>query len=166
MRALVNLALFQAGWFASVLAASRGLPWIGVGAVAAIVCLHLLGLGKRREIRLVAACAAVGLAIDTVFLQTGIVSYASPTRPSWLAPAWIVAMWANFAITLEHSLAWLARRPVVSGVLGAVAGPAAYWGASGLGAVQLPIPFLSTLVLAAVWGASVPALLRLGEPAR
>ncbi len=158
MNAMVNVVLFQLGWFASVWGAAKQLPWLGVSVVAIVVSLHLAFRGKPNEVSLIAASAVMGVAFDTVFLHTGIVVYQASTAPEWLAPWWIVAMWANFAITLRHSVAWLSGRWVATAVLGALGGPLAYWGASNLGAVRLPSPPLAAAVLAASWGAAVSAL--------
>jgi len=47
MRLALNVLLFQAGWFACVLGAAQGLPWIGLLAAVAIVA----GTSPRRPAR-------------------------------------------------------------------------------------------------------------------
>jgi len=39
IRAIVNLTAFQIGWFAAVLGAGRGMPWLGV-VVVPLVCVR------------------------------------------------------------------------------------------------------------------------------
>ncbi len=156
---IVNFLLFQLGWFASVLLAARHVPWAGVLVVGVLIVVHLATKGTRREFLLIVAAVAMGAVADSFLLHAGLVDYASPTPPEWLAPAWILAMWANFAVTLRHSLGWLSGRWALAGILGAVAGPAAYWGAASLGAAQLTSPVLASCALALVWGVALPALL-------
>lgn len=166
MSSLANYLLFQLGWFASVLAAARETPWLGVLAVISIVALHLATRGTPRELLLIGSSAFLGIAVDSFLMHTGIVTYMSRTPPQWLAPAWILAMWANLAITLRHSLSWLGNRPALAAVLGIIAGPLAYWGASGLGAAELAWPVVGSAVLALVWGLALPALFWVSEKLR
>lgn len=160
---ILNFLLFQLGWFASVLSAARQTPWLGVLTVSICVIVHFATKGSRGEVVLVVTSALMGALADTLLLDTGLVVYASQTPFEWLAPAWIVAMWANFAITLRHCLAWLSGRWALATILGAVAGPMAYWGAARLGAVEVVHPVSASFVLAMVWGAAVPALLRISQ---
>jgi hypothetical protein len=71
----------------------------------------------------------------------------------------MVALWMNLAATLRHSLSWLCGRPVLALVMGAVAGPLAYWGGARLGAVELGAPLGSSLAAIAVeWALALPLL--------
>ncbi len=53
-RTLVNFVAFQAGWFACVLSAANGRPWLGVLVVGLIVALHLR-TARRAQSRTAAA---------------------------------------------------------------------------------------------------------------
>jgi hypothetical protein len=79
-----------------------------------------------------------------------------------LAPVWMVALWTSFALTLNHSLAFLQARPMLSTLLGAVGAPLAYWAAGrGWDAVQFPLgvaPMLATTAI--VWALLMPLLSR------
>lgn len=163
---IVNILLFQLGWFASVIGASQHAPWLGVLAVAFLLIVHLATRGTPGELRLVVASALMGVLVDSLLLHTGLFSYASRTYPDGLAPAWIVAMWANFSMTLRHSLAWLSHRRGLAATLGALFGPLAYWGAASLGAVQIAWPMVSMVVLAFAWGTALPTLFWLSEKFR
>lgn len=163
---ILNFVLFQLGWLASVLGAARGMPWLGVVVVATIVTVHLLRRGTPREPWLVGASALAGGVIDSSLASTGVVVYASPVPWPGLAPIWIVAMWANFAITIRHAMAWLAPMPWLAAGLGAVFGPLAYWGAFGLGAASFPSSSTAMAALAVVWGASLPILFELSRRLR
>jgi hypothetical protein len=73
----------------------------------------------------------------------------------------MVALWANFAATLNVSLGALRARPWLAALLGGLGGPLAYWGGAGLGAMRLVEPLPALLVLAAGWAALTPLLFRL-----
>lgn len=155
---MINFVMFQLGWFASVLGAAREMPWLGVSIVGLVVIVHLATRGTPGELALIGTTALVGAVVDTWLLQSGLVTYEGRNAPQWLAPAWIIGMWANFAITLRHSLAWLSGRWGLATLLGAAGGPLAYWGAASLGAVSFSAPLAAGAVLSAAWAVAVPAL--------
>ncbi|MGB7931118.1 MAG: DUF2878 domain-containing protein, partial [Gammaproteobacteria bacterium] len=74
---------------------------------------------------------------------------------------WIVAMWVLFASTLNVSLRWLRGRWMLATLLGAVAGPLAYYAGAKLGGVVITEPLPAFTALAAGWAAFVPLLIRL-----
>jgi hypothetical protein len=78
-----------------------------------------------------------------------------------------LAIWAAFALTVNHSLMFLQRRPLLAMLLGAIGGPLAYTGAARLGAVAWAAPSLQlTLTLAIAWGVAVPLLSELARITR
>jgi len=162
MKLLLNFAAFQAGWFACVLGAAKGLPWLGPVVVAAVVALHLATVRRPLpELYLVLAAMAIGLVVDSLLLATGWLRYPSGLWLSGLAPYWIVAMWALFATTLNVSMGWMRGRPVLTVLMGAVGGPLSYLAGEKLGAIELvqPLPALAALALA--WALAMPLLMRL-----
>ncbi len=162
VNALANAVVFQLAWFAAVIGAGRGLAWPGVAAVAAFA---LLQLGTRpdtraADLRLIALAAVAGFALDSVFAATGLLRYAAPWPSAWLAPAWIVALWVNLALSLNHSLRWLQRWPWLAGVMGAISAPLSFLGAArGFDAVAFASPTWRTLaIVAACWAVLLPLL--------
>lgn len=161
---VVNFALAQAGWFACVIGAARGTPWLGPAVAAAIVAFHLARARSRRaEWRLLAVVAAIGLVLDGWLKGTGLVAYAADTVSlRWVAPMWIVALWVLFATTLNQSMIWLRGRSVIAALLGAIFGPLSYLSGARLGAASFPNGKTAALVaLAAAWAAVIPLLSRL-----
>jgi len=164
MRLAANFIAFQLGWFACVLGAANGLPWLGPLVVGAVVVLHL-GLSRRprRELRLVGAAMLLGLAVDSLLMATGWLRYPAGQWLPFVAPYWIVAMWGLFATTLNVSMAWLRGRPVLAVLMGGVGGPLSYLAGEKLGAIEL-MPLLPALVaLALAWALAMPLLMRLAE---
>lgn len=64
-----------------------------------------------------------------------------------------MALWAAFAMTLQHSMQWLLARPLAAVLFGAMGGPLAYSGAArGFDAVVFNMPLQATLLLGFGWG--------------
>jgi len=162
LRILLNVAMFQAGWFACVLSAAGGKPWLGPLVVLAALALHL-ALASRpwRELRLVLSAAALGILIDSLLLATGWLEYPNGFWLPGFAPYWIVGMWALLATTVNVSLSWLHSRPVLAALLGAAGGPLSYLAGEKLGGTTLSEPLHALLALAIAWAAAMPILIRL-----
>jgi len=165
MRLFVNLVAFQAGWFACVLGAANGMYSLGPAVVAAGGALHLaLSKDRKGQALLLAAAAVLGLLVETALSAIGATAPARDAVPSPLPPLWLFALWPNFGAALPVSLRFLRGKPALSAVLGAVAGPGAYYSGARLGALSFPGGTLFGLaLLAVVWAASVPLLVRISE---
>ncbi|MGQ9686111.1 MAG: DUF2878 domain-containing protein [Thiobacillaceae bacterium] len=154
-RRALNLLAFQAAWFATVLGAAHGLPWLGPVAVLAAVVLHLAQSTQRwPELRLLSAAFVLGFLFENALLNAGVVGYVGD--PVWV-PLWMLALWPLFATTLNVSLAWFKSRRGLAMLAGALAGPPAYAGGEALGAIRLYGPAL--WILAAGWAVTFPLLL-------
>lgn len=158
---IFNVVGFQAVWFASVLGAANGLPWAGPVVLLAYAILHLrLSPDRVGDLRMLGIAMVLGFVADSLLAFSGLLVYASPWPSEALAPAWILAMWAGFALTLNHSMGFLRGRNWMAFAFGAFGGPLAYFGASrGFDAVTFPIDLTTAMIaLALVWGAAMPAL--------
>ena len=78
----------------------------------------------------------------------------------------MLALWVAFATTLNHSLRWLMRRPIVAALAGAVFGPVAYLAGEKLGALSLPAPAIALPMLAAAWCVAMGLFALVLRPAR
>ena len=133
---IVNFAAFQIGWFACVLGAAHGWPWAGTAIAAAIVAAHVYRAARpAEELKLIGIALCLGAVWDSLLFTLGWLDFKTGVLIHGVAPHWILAMWALFAITLNVSLRWLQGRWLVAALLGAVAGPLAYWAGARLGAV-------------------------------
>jgi hypothetical protein len=157
--AAANLVLYQLGWFACVLGAAHGAPWLGPLVAAAIVSWHLgTARYKSRELALLACAVALGLVVDSTLMRLGLLHFATGVVVAGVSPGWMLALWALFATTLNVSLRWLHRRPVAAGALGLLGGPLAYWAGARLGAISLTPAGRALCAVALVWAAAAPLL--------
>ena len=156
----VNFAAYQLGWFALVLSAAAQKSWMGIALGLVVIGAHLWAVRRSAERRLIGTAFVWGLVVESGFQATGLLRYSSGfDSVTWVAPLWIVTLWALFATTLRHSLRWLLHRPLLAAVLGAAFGPLAFRAGEAMGAVQFaPDRWTSYLGLAVLWGVSLPAL--------
>lgn len=159
MRFWANLLGYQAVWFVAVGFAARGLAWPGI-----LACLGFAAISgwysplRRSDLWLVIGALCCGLLLDGTLAATGWLAYAAPL-PALPAPAWIIAIWVAFAMTLQHSLQWVLSRPALAVAFGVIGGPLAYWSASrGFDAVVFTQPVQATATLAIGWGIAMGML--------
>jgi hypothetical protein len=162
IRLAYNFIASEAGWFACVLGAAYGRPWIGPLVVLALVSIHLR-LVKRpgAEVRLMLAAILMGLLADSFLVVSGLVSYPNGTWLPGFAPYWILAMWAMFATTLNMSMKWLRGRISLATLLGVIFGPLAYLAGEELGAIIFEARALAIAALAVIWAICLPLLVTL-----
>lgn len=166
-RLILNICFFQAGWWACVISAAYGYAWLGVSTVAVIAVVHFFYVSTSRRLDLLLACAAllVGLLANTAIAAAGAMTFPPSTWARPLAPAFMLALWFNFALTLTTMLRWLRRRYVLAALVGALGGPLAYFAGARLGALILgPLHTpLALLLIAAEWALAIPLLLLIRE---
>lgn len=157
---LINFIIFQGNWLLCILSAARGEAAIGIASVLLLPLLHLAlhPTLRRSELGLLVLLALTGTLVDSVFLWTDTLRYATNPLTPYLAPPWITALWIGFGTALNYCLAWLRGRVVLQITFGALGGPLAYWGGQRLGALEWGAsPEVCLGALALCWGAITPA---------
>ena len=145
---IANAVIFQATWFACVIGGAAGQPIWGFLGVGVLLGLNVGQPLIRADLWIMAILAVVGFAIDTAWIALNVLSYEGGAL---LAPAWILALWLAFALTVNHSMAWLQPRPWLAGLLAAVFAPVTYLAGERLGAVTVVEP-LRLGMISAAWG--------------
>ena len=158
-RVAANFVLYQIAWFACVLGGAHGLPWVGVAVTAGAIAIHLAAApSPRRDGALILSVAGIGALWDGLLVGLGLLQYPSGMILPWLAPVWIIAMWAGFATTLPLSLRWLLGRWRLAALFGALGGPLAFYAGMKLGAVAFPDPIAALATLAVGWAILMPGI--------
>ncbi|MEF8793087.1 DUF2878 domain-containing protein [Thiohalorhabdus sp.] len=164
---LFNLGVLNAGWFACVLGNAYGVPLVGPAVVAVLLAAHLGLMAPElrwREVAILLLAGAVGYAGDSALVMADAIGFDPGSGPGAPTKLWMVAMWLNFATALNSALYWLAGRPILASLLGAVGGPLAYLGGARLGALVFPAGDGWALVLIALeWALAMPLLLALNR---
>jgi hypothetical protein len=160
---LANILAYQFAWFACILSAAKGLPWIGTVTALLVVAWHVSSARRpKTELVLIAAAGAIGLSWESLLVQTGWIAYPSGNMIPGLAPHWIVALWLVFATTFNVSLKWFKKHLDVVALFGFIGGPLAFYAGSALGALTLT-PELGLAAIAVGWGLLMPILMLLAR---
>ena len=160
---LFNIIGFQASWWSCVLGVKYGWPYFGPLIMAIFLLAHYSFFKvSLSEINFIVIAGFVGTIVDTIFLQSTLITYYGLTFSS-IAPFWIIAMWLGFAATINHSLAWINGRWLISFIMGAVFGPLSYLAGIKFDALYFEQTFSLLLLLSLVWGLIVPALVVLNN---
>lgn len=161
MQLATNILGFQIAWFACVTGAGHGRPWIGPAVTLVVLTVHLALHSKTfwPEVTLIVVSSTIGFVADSSLVLAGLLDFPEPARLGSPSTAWMVALWANFAATLNVSLRWLGDRSFTAGLLGGVGGPLAYYAGAQLGALTLGArPVVSLVMVGAVWAVFTPLL--------
>ncbi|MBO6514831.1 MAG: DUF2878 domain-containing protein [Phycisphaerales bacterium] len=162
---ILNVVVFNVCWFACILGAGAGQPWIGVIAVVLSAAFHIL-LSKSRFAlaTLYLTSFLVGFAADTLVLSTGAMSFPTHAELILPVPLWMTFMWVNFATTLTLSMSWIRGRSVVAALFGLVGGPGAYYTGMKLDAVNLNESLWFALgIIGIQWAIALPILSLLAD---
>jgi hypothetical protein len=164
MRSLLYLVVSQLGWFACVLGAAHGVPWLGVLFTALAAIGHLL-LAQRPmpELKLLASAILLGGVWESGLVDSGLLVYPNGILVPGMAPYWILALWALFAMQFNVLFGWLKGRRVLAAVLGGIAGPLSFRAGAALGAVRFPQLFPALAALSVGWAVLMPTLLALAQ---
>ena len=160
---LFNLISFQIGWFSCVLGGANQLPWFGVLISVIILFIHIKRAAHPPfEARLIFAALIIGLMFDGVLLNLNWISFTPVSYwPDRLAPPWMLLLWGLFSSTINISLTWLQDRKMLAILIGAIAGPVAYWSGARLGALQLSNTTAALIYLSIGWAIAVPVLFKI-----
>lgn len=161
MANLRNLFLFQVSWFALVLSVPAGAAAVGVAVSLAILAVHLGWFSLPREWLFIVAIGLGGWLWESLIHVLDIVDHGSRTDFSMMAPPWMALLWMNFAMTLNHSLAWLKGQWFYAALLGATGGPVAFWSGARLGAIGFGDEVVAMVALSFSWAVLSPLAVRL-----
>ncbi|HTA65581.1 MAG TPA: DUF2878 domain-containing protein [Xanthomonadaceae bacterium] len=161
-----NALGYQLVWIACVVGAANASLVAGPMATALFAML-VLGFGGqwRADLRLIPILLLCGLLFDSAWIALGWLDYSMPWPSPQFSPSWILCIWVAFALTFNHSLAFLRGRYLFAALLGAIGGPLAYWGAAhGPGVVRFDAPVAIVLGgLCIAWAVLLPLLVRIAE---
>ena len=161
---IANFIAVQLAWWACVLGGASDFSIAGTALVVIGIVRHL-GFARhpRREAELIVYATAIGAVFDTALIQLGLIRFHHGEFIAGFAPHWMLALWASFATTFNLSLAWLKRHLPLAALLGAIAGPFAYWSGARLGAADLLEPKTTLLAIAGGWAMAMPLLMKLAR---
>ena len=162
---VVNATVFQICWLACVVGSAYGLTWPSVIAFTALA-LWQLHPSRRAptDLRLLGLSLALGLLVDSLWIQLNMMEFTTRWPFETFAPAWIIMLWLGFALTVNHSLVWLKDHPALPPLMGMIGGPLAYFAGLKFGAVEFLVSTpLIIACLGIAWGLSMVILVKASE---
>ena len=162
---LLNVTIYQVGWFCCVLGAAWGFPIAGALSALLLAGLHLLlAVSWKNEALLMVAACLVGIVVDSFQQALGLFSFTrDPAWTLWL-PLWVFVIWAQFATLFHYALHWLSGRYLLAAMFGLIGGPLAYWAGIRIGAASFgDKPILTVVSWAIVWAIVTPLLCWLSD---
>ena len=159
----INFILFQSVWLITVIGAARGLTWPGIIAIATFTIIHGYTAPKPlRDFQLLVIAVVIGFICDSVIVSSGFLQVTTTFPLEAIAPLWMLVLWANLALAINHCLGWLHHREWLAAAFGAIGGPVAYLGGAALGAGQFNTnQLIAAIPLAILWAILTPALFRI-----
>ena len=155
---VLNIALFQLGWWCAVLGAARQQVLVGPCVIALVLLIYIVPSRRRvRALALVLVALALGAACEVGLRATGMTAFSTGPWSIAGVPLWMIALWGLFATTLTSSLRWLQGRWLLGSLFGAVGGSLSYVAGARLGALDLPAS-ASLWVIALLWALALPLL--------
>ena len=158
MKKIFNIFGFQIGWWACVIGVKNDFNYFGPIVMLVFILLHLsLITRNKNDYLLIPIGIFFGILVDGLFKNFGLVQYLGNSS-LYLPPLWIIAMWAGFCLTINHSLAWLKGNMVLSFLLGFIFGPLSYLAGQKMGVIIFNFDIFTLFVLAFAWGICIPIL--------
>ena len=153
---LINFILFQSIWFILILAAAHESFYGLVIGFLLILVQYWHGKLMVPDLKLILTSTMIGFAHDTSLNYFKFIQYNIDFN-AYYSPVWIIELWISFALTLNHSLAWLGNKKLLQMIFGLIGGPLAYIAGEKLGAIYM-INTMTLYVLALSWACITPLL--------
>lgn len=163
---ILNVLFFQILWHACVGGGGYGWWWLGIPVLAMFCAYHFrVSRWKLADFQLLLIAVVLGGIGDSVLSLANIVKFQTAVPFASMAPIWILVLWAGFALTINHSMAWFKDKFWAAVVFGLLGGPLAYYGAARVykSVVITADPLLAYGVLAVLWAIMTPLLLQIGS---
>jgi hypothetical protein len=140
-----NAILFQVGWFLCILCGSYwALLYTTLG-----LALHIYWCKEpRTELLAIVLAIFIGLVHDSILIRAGYIQFQESVL--W-SPVWLMCLWALLGATLNHSLHWLYRYPVLSAGFGALGGTLSYLAGVTLSPAQWSSPLTEVIPIIAIF---------------
>lgn len=138
---IANALIFQVLWFICV----QGNNLAALLATIVVVSIHWYAFSRRlSEWSLIIIFIFIGIIWESIVASTSLIRFSSSmlfgstSSPIAIAPLWLTCLWAGFAMTLRHSMAWLAKSALLRLALCVVFVPVSYYGGAVFSQSQFP----------------------------
>ncbi len=125
MRSLVNLILFQSGWWGTVLLVESQSSLMAFSLSISLGLIHLILFSFPGETEFVLKTSLMGYLADMLLHKSGMITFLPQVET--LPPPWLFGIWFLLSCTLLHSMRWLFEKRILGLVASAIIGPLTYF---------------------------------------
>jgi hypothetical protein len=156
---IINFVTFQLAWFVTIFSAANGLYYFGILLTVIWMLMHVKFVASKKlaELKLLLVTILIAYPLESILVASNMVSYPEQANVGFIIPIWMICLWLNLAATINYSLSWLKGRLLVTCLLAAIAGPAAYYAGENIGAISLN-GTLSLFAISLMWAVAMPCL--------
>ena len=148
----VNFILFQMLWLSSVLGAANGILWPACVILSLMVVVFLKSkYAHSANLKYVVFSVFFGFVIDSILASSGLIEYNYNLGIAYLAPIWILFLWIGFALTFNHSMAWMFKNKMMANVFIGLGAPLSYFSAAKLSAIEINNLSLTLVLISVLW---------------
>ena len=131
-----NLVFLNLLWPVHIVSAAAGMAWPGPLMVVVYGAWQLHARHRTPgDRRIVLVAFLVGLLLDSLWVQTGLLEFSADWPGYGFAPVWILSLWVGMALCFNQSLKVARRYLLPAGIFAMVFSPLSYYLASRVGAV-------------------------------
>ena len=141
MKLIAHLMLLNVIWWATILSAVHvpQFPWLpGIWIVVMIALALTRKLYKPGDLLAGCALLAIGLVLDTIWIQLGWINHQVAWPFAGFCPLWLATLWFTVGVDFRMSLGWAHRRWLIGILATGLSGPSSYWGGAALGVAIIP----------------------------
>ncbi|MCF7852238.1 MAG: DUF2878 domain-containing protein [Simkaniaceae bacterium] len=150
----LNGIIFYIIWYACVYGACLNFELLGVLTGVILILVHFIISKKRKsDLIILGVYLVIGVIGDWLLISTRVIAYPFVTYDIMTigVPLWILMLYASFAITVNHSMVMIHRYPKTCSFLGGIGGAISYYLSARIGAIILPLGWVSFLGIALYW---------------
>ncbi len=159
---LINILSLQVGWWGTTLSYPNQYFFIPLTAI--LLLIHFIYNNFRtKELTFIIIGCFVGCLFDYIAMSIGLWS---PKDPYVLFPVWLICYWLVFLTSFSLSLNWLLNKPLITFVLGFLAGPLTYYAGEKFSILHFNAlidesTFYSFLIYGLIWGTNYLILFKI-----
>lgn len=162
---IINAVLFQITWFACALGSANNALWPAILSCSALAAYQLQNKHRHHnDVKLIVIAIALGLIIDSAWIQLNFITYAAQFPATGIAPLWIIILWIGFALTINHSLSWLDKHPLLPALSGLIFAPLSYFAGVKFGAINfIASPIIVSVALGIAWAIAMTIMVKISK---
>lgn len=165
---IFNSLCYTAGWFWCVLLGIHGYSLLAVTGAVLLILLQLYCAKVKdralfiQDVFLLLFSIPLGTLMEILFVQTGVIQYTNSTH--LFPPIWIVCLYPQFSLLINHSLRMLKKSYLACFILGFLGAPLSYNYGGYLGGLTFPYPFVQTwIIIGTCWGLFLCILIKIAN---